>query len=137
MPPDAPVTSARFQVVPATRASWPTVRELWIERRKWPDLPHYGHAAWELGEDEHGLWVELRKGSPVHRGDELLFAGKHDGVTCVSRGEGWLAWYVWTSDFALYIVIASPPVRVGDEITMVDLDLDVIRWRDGRVELVD
>jgi len=45
---------------------------VWIERRKWPDAPHYGHPGWVLGSDEHGTWLELRKGSPIRRADELV-----------------------------------------------------------------
>lgn len=63
--------------------------ELWIERRKWPDLPHYGHHGWPLGEDEHGLWIELRVGCPVYRGEELLFHGTGGGLMLAPTHGQW------------------------------------------------
>ena len=111
--------------------------ELWIARTKWPDHPHYAHQGWALGEDEHGLWVELRVGAPVYRGDKVLFHGKRGGVMLVPPEAGWLAWFPASGSFELYVDIVTPPVRTATSVTMVDLDLDVIRWLDGRVELVD
>lgn len=111
--------------------------EIWIERRKWPAAPHYGHSGWVLGEDEHGLWLELRVGSPVYRGDDVLFHGTNGGVMLVPPTDGWLAWFPEFSDFDLYVDIVSGTTRTDTSVTMVDLDLDVIRWPDGSVELVD
>ena len=115
----------------------PVVNRVWIERTKWPDRPHYAHDGWVLGEDEHGLWVELRSGAPVYRGDKVLFHGKRGGLMLVPRNRGWLAWFPASGSFELYVDIVTPPVRTPTSVTMVDLDLDVIRWTDGRVELVD
>jgi hypothetical protein len=47
---------------------------------------------WVLGEDDHGLWIELPVGTPVYRGDELLFHGPGGGVIFVPPHDGWLAW---------------------------------------------
>lgn len=112
-------------------------REIWIERRKWPQTSHYGHAGWILGEDEHGLWLELRVGSPVYRDEEVLFHGTSGGLMLVPPEDGWLAWFPEFGDFELYVDIASGTTRTQSSVTMVDLDLDVIRRRDGSVELLD
>jgi uncharacterized protein len=111
--------------------------ELWIARTKWPDRPHYAHAGWALGEDEHGLWIELRTGEPVYRGDRVLFHGKRGGLMLVPPRDGWLAWFPASGSFELYVDVVTPPVRTAAAVAMVDLDFDVIRWTDGRVELVD
>jgi hypothetical protein len=113
------------------------VREIWVERRKWPQAPHYGHAGWILGEDEHGLWLELRVGSPVYRGEEVLFHGTSGGLMLVPREDGWLAWFPEFGDFELYVDIVAGTTRTETSVTMVDLDLDVIRRRDYSVELLD
>jgi uncharacterized protein len=113
------------------------VREIWVERRKWPQAPHYGHAGWVLGEDEHGLWLELRVGSPVYRGEEVLFHGTSGGLMVVPPDDGWLAWFPAFGDVELYVDVVSGTTRTESSVTMVDLDLDVIRRRDGSVELLD
>lgn len=111
--------------------------EIWLERRKWPDRPHYGHAGWIIGEDEHGVWIELRIGSPVYRGPELLFHGTAGGLMCAPRGGGWLAWFPEVADFELYVDIVMGITHAPGSITMVDLDFDVIRYRTGEVRLLD
>jgi len=54
--------------------------QMWVERLKWPDVPHYRHLGWVLGDDEYGLWIELRVGTPVYRRDEILFHGANGGL---------------------------------------------------------
>ena len=111
---------------------------VWLERRKWPDVPHYRHHGWPLGEDEHGQWYELKVGDPVFRGDEVLFHGRHGGLMLVPHGQpGWLAWFLSGRDFDLYVDIVGHVVRSPEAVTMVDLDFDVVRYVDGHVELVD
>lgn len=110
---------------------------LWIERRKWRDIPHYAHEGWLLGEDEDGVWIGLRAGSPVHRGDDVLFYGKHDGLMLAPRGSEWLAWFPREERFDLYVDIVCDMTHTPESITMIDLDLDVVRYPDGRVELLD
>jgi uncharacterized protein len=111
--------------------------EIWVERRKWPSTPHYGHQAWILGEDDHGLWLDLRAGSPVFRGSELLFHFPGGGLMLVPPIDGWLAWFPESGEVDLYVDIVTGTTRTDSSITMVDLDLDVVRWRAGEVQLVD
>lgn len=115
--------------------------EVWFERRKWPDIPHYGHPAWVLGEDDLGVWCEVRAGLPWRRGDTVLFDGPFDAIVLVSAQSGFIAWF-WTEvevgDLDLYVDIVTNVQCSSSAITAVDLDLDVIRRRDdGTVELVD
>lgn len=55
----------------------------------------------------------------------------------VPPDDGWLAWFPEHGDFELYVDIVSGTTRTETSVTMVDLDLDVIRRRDGSVELLD
>lgn len=114
--------------------------EVWFERQKWPNTPHYGHPAWVLGEDDLGVWCEVRAGVPWRRGDTVLFDGPFDAIVLVSAYGGFIAWF-WIEEFGeldLYVDIVTNVQRSSSAITAVDLDLDVIRRRDdGTVELVD
>ena len=112
--------------------------ELWIERRKWPDRPHYAHQGWFLGDDEHGLWIELRVGSPVLRGDVVLFHGQHGGLMLLPPWGRSLVWFPEHGEVDLYVDVVTGVERTASSLTMIDLDLDVVRWRDtGVIELVD
>jgi hypothetical protein len=112
--------------------------EIWIERRKWPDIPHYGHEGWALGEDEHGFWMELRPGRPVHRGDEVLFIGQWAGLMLSPPHGRTLIWFPQGGDIDLYVDIGCDTVRTDTSLVIIDLDLDVVRHRPtGVAELID
>ena len=111
--------------------------ELWIERRKWPDLPHYGHHGWPLGEDEHGLWIELRVGCPVYRGEQLLFYGTGGGLMLAPTHGRWLAWFPEFGLFEVYVDIVTDMRQSATELIMIDVDLDIVRTREGEVHLLD
>lgn len=82
-------------------------------------------------------WIELRVGTPVYRGEELLFQGTDGGLMLLPPSDGWLAWFPEFGDFELYVDIAAGATRTNWSATMVDLDLDVIRRRSGEIELLD
>jgi protein associated with RNAse G/E len=90
-----------------------------------------------LGDDEAGTWLALPPGRPVYRGSEVLFIAEDGGVVLVPRGQWWMAWFPSGGPFQLYVDIVTPPSRADDTITMIDLDLDVVRWREGDVEVLD
>jgi protein associated with RNAse G/E len=118
----------------------PTVGStVWIERRKWKDDPHYGAEGILLGEDEHGHWVGARPGSRVYKGTGPHRVGSHRIVWCVPR-DGWFLSHhlVGHPELDIYIDIAAPAAWSLRGAKLVDLDLDVLVWNDGRaVELVD
>ena len=111
--------------------------ELWIERVKWGDRPHYRHTGTFLGEDEHGWWFELRKGAPIYRASEVLFHGNHGGHMLIPPDARWWAWFLEGRDFDLYVDIVRESTRDDHGVRCVDMDLDVVRYVDGRVEVVD
>jgi hypothetical protein len=71
------------------------------------------------------------------RDDELLFRSPVDGVGFIPNDEWWMAWFPDGGEFDLYVDIITPPRWEPDQVTVIDLDLDVIRYRDGRIELAD
>ncbi|MFD0886214.1 DUF402 domain-containing protein [Streptosporangium algeriense] len=107
--------------------------------RKYDGSLHWNHPALLLGEDEHGVWVGCPPGSSGRRGQEPPVVWDQPFVILFPRD----AW--WTATFnaapyktEIYCDVSTVPRWDGDEVTMVDLDLDVIRIReDGRVLLDD
>lgn len=106
---------------------------------KYDGSTHWHHAALRLGEDEHGVWAGCPAGSPLRRGHEapVIFP---DPFVMVFPRDAW-----WTGSFnaapnktEIYCDVTTVP-RWPDAttVTMVDLDLDVIRRRGGRIFLDD
>lgn len=100
------------------------------ETTKWGERPHWQFDGVFLGEDEHGEWLGVPRGTRHHRpGHE--FHSLVDTVTLVPNG----GWYAATFHAPgmwchLYIDVATPARWDGDVLRMVDLDLDVVRLAD-------
>ena len=114
--------------------------------RKWGDRPHWEYDAFVLGEDEHGTWL----GSPA--GTRLVrpgadFTSPQAFVSLVPRDRAFVATFyeedpapAETGWIDVYVDITTVPVwcpGAGATVTMVDLDLDVVRARTGRVWVDD
>lgn len=115
--------------------------EVWIERRKFPDAPHYGVIGAVLGEDAHGVWVGASPGSVVVMPDGTERVGERTVLWCVPRDD-WFLLHVLADDpgVELYIDICTPAVWNQRGARTIDLDLDVVVWtpaRGGHIELVD
>lgn len=108
-----------------------------IDFRKWPDRLHWQFAMQRLGEDEHGTWLWAPSGTMARRGDEPPKQFRSLAVKLVTRRRWWTA--IWNDDREdeLYVDIATPAQWSGDRVTLIDLDLDIVRWRHGGVEVLD
>ena len=92
-----------------------------------------------LGEDEHGVWTGAARPTVMRKGSDPPMTMDHASVMLFPRG----AW--WTAAFndlpartAIYCDVTTPARWPSTaEVTMVDLDLDVLRLRDGSVITVD
>jgi protein associated with RNAse G/E len=106
--------------------------------RKYDGRLHWHTWLRRLGEDDHGFWLGARSGTLWRRGDEppVTFPAH---VVLVPRDGWWVAAFnAAPAKYEIYIDLATIPVWAGDEVTMVDLDLDVVRYRhDGSVLLLD
>jgi protein associated with RNAse G/E len=91
-----------------------------------------------LGEDEHGVWLGAPTGTVWRRGTEPR-VNLPASVTLVPRDDWWVASFnTEPAKYEMYIDLSTVPVWDGNEVTMVDLDLDVVRVRqDGTVRLLD
>lgn len=108
---------------------------------------HWHQVMRYLGEDEHGIWLGGPAGSTTQRGDEPPIVLGEPFVQLFPAGQWWTA--TFNGDPArteIYCDIGTPPRwqwpadGAADlaEVTMVDLDLDVLRLRaDQRVFVVD
>jgi hypothetical protein len=108
--------------------------------RKWDGRPSYSFEAINMGRDDHGTWLGL---PPPTRyvGPKGPGVWHHAFVICVPDGEWWIASFNDERDperVELYVDMTTPPERTNDSaVACVDLDLDVARYYDGRVELLD
>lgn len=117
------------------RADQATVRVVY---RKYDGALHWHQRVRPLGEDAHGVWLGAPAGTEARRGHEPPTVAEHAHVLLFPRD----AW--WTAAFnaqphrtEIYCDITTPPRWPSpDQVTMVDLDLDVLRRRTGEV-LVD
>ena len=104
---------------------------------KWGDRPHWHFDCLRLGEDEHGVWLGGPPGTRLQRADEPPTASAHGFLQLVPHRGDWLAVFNNDDWCEVYVDVTTTPRWVGSTVTCVDLDLDVIRNRDGRVELLD
>ena len=108
--------------------------------RKYDGSLHWHAWLRRLGDDEHGTWLGATPETAWQRGSEppITMPGPH--VILVPSGQWWVAAFnAAPAKFDVYVDIttaASWPT--ADEVTMVDLDLDVVRHRhSGGSELLD
>ena len=110
-----------------------------IEYSKWDGRRHWHFEVEELGDDDYGRWYAAPAGGLLQRGEEPPFPGP--GWACLVPHVG-----LWIAHFAIdrnpegayvYINVTDEPRTNDDTVTAIDLDLDVIAWRDGRVEVED
>jgi uncharacterized protein len=107
-----------------------------VEQMKWPDRPHYALTALLLGEDEHGRWLGVREAAEMMRGSHVVFLTRSAGVICVPHNEWYVAHFPANHEPDVYVDIATPPTWTDVNVSMVDLDLDVV-ITDGDVSVVD
>lgn len=113
------------------------VRLAWT---KYDGSLHYHLAMRRLGEDEHGVWLGAPRRSTMRKGDGPEISIRHAHVILIPPDAWWTAVFNGRQSTAdVYCDIASPATWTHPaEVTMIDLDLDVVRWRkNGRVELLD
>lgn len=106
--------------------------------RKWPDRLHWQFEMRWLGEDAHGTWLAVPSGTIVRRGQEDAFQLPHGFVSVVPPDRWWTAeFYLTHPELEVYVNIGTPCGWSVNTVRQVDLDLDVIRTREGSVVTVD
>ncbi len=104
---------------------------------KWPDRVHWRYDLRRLGEDEHGVWLYGGERTVIQRADEPSRHPQSAFLTLVPS-EGWhVPIFNLEGPYEIYVDINTPPRWDGATVSMVDLDLDVVRYRNGPVAVID
>lgn len=106
--------------------------------RKFDGSLHWHHPGRYLGEDEYGRWVGCEAGTIGRRGYEPEVVWEFAFVILFPRDAWWTAAFnAEPKTTRVYCDVTTTPRWHGDEVTAIDLDLDVLRFDDGRTVLDD
>jgi len=113
-----------------------------IVLRKYDGRLHRWVTARRLGEDDHGVWLGTPAGTKVrfNYGTRRINTTRLDAVRLIPRDRWWIAMFTAEPGAReIYCDICLPPTwTTMAEVTVVDLDLDLARFRpDHRVILED
>jgi uncharacterized protein len=115
-------------------------RDVRVVYTKYDGSLHWHQTMRHLGEDEHGVWLGAPAGLIARKGDGPPVVIEQPHVMLFPQDAWWTAVFNGApARTEIYCDISTPPQWPHPgEVTMVDLDLDVIRRRaDQRVVLVD
>jgi hypothetical protein len=107
-----------------------------LGRYKWPGTPHRTADLRLLLVDGHGLWLDVPPGRDLGDSPGWDWAAHHRAVLLVPSAGDWVAY--WSSYGTVYVDIGLliPPCS-GDDISFIDLDLDVYVDQEGTVMTLD
>ena len=106
--------------------------------RKYDGKLHWHQWLQYLGEDEHGVWLGAPPNSVSQRGDEPQVTHPQAHVMLLPRDSWWTA--IFNDEpraTEIYCDITSPLEFTDELVSMIDLDLDVVRRRDGTIYVDD
>ncbi len=105
--------------------------------RKWDGSLHWHFSMEHLGEDEHGIWLGAPPLTPLRRGAEPPIVQQHAFALLAPASGSWVACWNAAGRVEIYVDVTSAPVWDDGTLTTVDVDLDVVRYRDGTTALLD
>jgi hypothetical protein len=108
-----------------------------VRYTKWGEIDHWHFVMELLGRDEHGWWLFGRRGMTLQRGAEPEVRQPRDFALLVPAEGCWTACFNVEGDLDIYADVTTRPVLSGSQVGAVDLDLDVVRYWDGRVAVLD
>jgi uncharacterized protein len=117
-----------------------TSRDVRVVYTKYDGSLHWHQSLRYLGEDEHGIWLGAQAGSTAQRGSEPPVRFDAPMAQLIPAAQWWTA--VFNAAPARLDVYCDISTRARwvhpGEVTMIDLDLDVLRRReDQQVLIVD
>jgi protein associated with RNAse G/E len=113
--------------------------EVRIVYRKYDGALHWHMTMKWLGEDEHGVWTGAGPKNTWRKGNGPLLTIEHPQVVLFPRDRWWTASFnADPTRTEVYCDITTPVDWPNpNEVTMIDLDLDVCRRPDGQVVVLD
>ncbi|MFI6325903.1 DUF402 domain-containing protein [Nonomuraea sp. NPDC050556] len=112
--------------------------EVRVVYTKYDGSLHWNHTGRLLGEDEHGVWVGCTAGTMASKGHEPPVTYDLAFVILFPRDEWWTALFnAEGHKMDIYCDITTVPVWLDNEVTMVDLDLDVVLRNSGKLYVDD
>ncbi|GAA1119621.1 MULTISPECIES: DUF402 domain-containing protein [Streptomyces violaceusniger group] len=110
-----------------------------VNYRKYDGSLHWNLRMRRLGEDDHGVWLGLPGGGVMRKGYGPMVPIACAHVILLPRDAWWTAAFnAPPRETEIYCDIATPPEwHSSHEVSMVDLDLDVIRKRTDGSTLLD
>lgn len=106
--------------------------------RKYDGKLHWHTWMRYLGEDQYGVWLGAGPDSVSQRGEELEIVHPQAYVHLFPRDQWFTAMFNDEPSKTLIYCDITTPVEFGqDEFTMIDLDLDVVKRRDGSMYVDD
>ncbi|MCL2553154.1 MAG: DUF402 domain-containing protein [Actinomycetia bacterium] len=109
-----------------------------VDYHKYDGSLHWNLRMRRLGEDEHGVWLGLPANSSMRKGHNPAVPLPEAHVILFPRGDWWTAVFNDAPrSTEIYCDITTPPEWLSqDAVTMVDLDLDVLRKRGARLPIL-
>jgi protein associated with RNAse G/E len=114
------------------------MRNVRVVYRKYDESLHWHQWTKYVGEDQYGWWLGAPAGSASQRGDEPEVVQDWAHVQLFPRDRWFTA--IFNDEprsTAIYCDITTPVEFADDVVTMIDLDLDVIRKCDGTIIIDD
>lgn len=105
-----------------------------VQYFKYPDTPHWRHDLIRLGDDEFGTWLGAPVGTQVQKGSDPPKTMVHPFVQLIAPDVWWTLLYNGNDHpkMSHYIDIITPVTWVADDlVTMIDIDLDVVKEHTG------
>jgi protein associated with RNAse G/E len=114
------------------------MRDVRVVYRKYDQRLHWHQWMRYLGEDQYGVWLGAPPNSVSQRGSEPEVSHSQAHVQLFPRDKWFTAIFNdeprWTE---IYCDITTPVTFGESEFTMIDLDLDVVKRRDGTIYVDD
>lgn len=105
--------------------------------QKYDGTPHRRFRGQRLGEDDHGVWIGRPTGTVTTFGAGSARTATQPAVHLIPRDGWWRAAFGLTANIPVYCDVTTVSEWRNGLVTMIDLDLDVLRLADGTVYLDD
>lgn len=140
VPVPVPVTEPVAGPEPAGAEPGPVTHapEGWLRLNKWDGSTSKSIPWHSLGADGFGCWYRWPAGAVMTRRAGPPVRHTSDRVLLVPTEGSWIARWGGAGSLELYCDVTTPPEPEHEgSVRAIDLDLDVVRYRTGRVAVID